>query len=353
MLKGCFRTFSVRKTDEREMLRVFTVKRRIQELNFKVLIPKEIANDGIEYLASQGCEVDAPSEMNAAELKAVINDYDAVLLRTDVMDKEVLNDADRLKIIARHGVGLDNVDIETATNLGIYVTNTPTANINAVAEHVIGMILSISRQIVKVDSSVRKGDFDIRNTSLGSEVKGKVLGIVGLGNIGKLVAQKCVLGLDMKVIAYDPYAQSPIEEYISMEDCLEELIKQSDYISLHLPFNESLHHILDEEKIGWMKPTAYLINAARGGLIDEEALEDALTNKTIAGAALDVFEHEPAPLDHPLWELDNVIVTPHIAALTAEAMRIMSLECAKEIVRIKNNEEPLMWVNKKQMNKVD
>ncbi|MEI4769776.1 hydroxyacid dehydrogenase [Psychrobacillus sp. FJAT-51614] len=322
-------------------------------MEFKVLIPREIATEGIAYLEEHGCEVFAPTEMSASELKEAIPHYDAVLLRTDVMNKEVINIADRLKIIARYGVGLDNVDIEAATNRGIYVTYTPTANINSVSEHVIGLILSISRQIVKVDHALRNGDFNIRNNSNGTELKGKVLGIVGMGNIGKLVAHKCYHGFEMKVIAYDPYAQSPIEEYITMEDSLEELIKKADYISLHLPYNEYLHHIIDKEKIGLMKPTAFLINAARGGLIDEEALAVALRKKIISGAAIDVFEHEPAPSNHPLWEFDNVIVTPHIAALTNEAMSAMSLECAKEIVRIKNNKEPLTWVNKKQMTRVD
>lgn len=318
-------------------------------MGFRVLIPRTVAREGIEYLKEHGCEVEVRSQMTSQEIKEKIKNYDALFLRTDVIDEAVIKQADRLKIIARYGVGLDNVDIEAATAHGIYVTYTPTANMNAVAEHVVGLLLSISRQIVKVDKAVRKGNFGIRDTSYGTELKGKKLGIIGLGNIGRMVARKCTFGFDMRVVAYDPYATTPQEEYITKVDSLEELLQRADYISLHLPYNKSLHHIIDQGKMNMMKPTAFLINAARGGLVDEVALAKALKNKTIAGAAIDVFENEPTPPDHPLWELDNAIVTPHIAALTAESMSNMSLECAKEIVRVKNNEKPLVWFNKEQM----
>lgn len=316
---------------------------------FKVLIPRTVASEGIDYLEANGCEVDARNGMSAEELENAIEDYDAVLLRTDMLDEKIIRLADRLKIIARHGVGFDNIDIEAAAAKGIYVSYTPAANINSVAEHVTGLILAVSRQLVKVDKAVRNGDFAVRDTSYGTEIKGKVLGIVGLGNIGRLVAKKCALGLEMSVIAYDPYAKSAEEEYITKVESMEELLEQADFISLHLPYNKALHHFINEEKLGLMKPTAFLINAARGGLVDETALLEALENKTIAGAALDVFEQEPVPADHPLLKLDQLIATPHLAALTTEAMITMSLDCAKEIVRVKNQQEPLVWLNEKQM----
>lgn len=316
---------------------------------FKVLIPRTVASEGIDYLEANGCEVDARNGMSAEELENAIEDYDAVLLRTDMLDEKIIRLADRLKIIARHGVGFDNIDIEAAAAKGIYVSYTPAANINSVAEHVTGLILAVSRQLVKVDKAVRNGDFAVRDTSYGTEIKGKVLGIAGLGNIGRLVAKKCALGLEMSVIAYDPYAKSAEEEYITKVESMEELLEQADFISLHLPYNKALHHFINEEKLGLMKPTAFLINAARGGLVDETALLEALENKTIAGAALDVFEQEPVPADHPLLKLDQLIATPHLAALTTEAMITMSLDCAKEIVRVKNQQEPLVWLNEKQM----
>ncbi|WP_223636659.1 hydroxyacid dehydrogenase [Planococcus sp. 4-30] len=320
---------------------------------FKVLVPRTVASEGIDYLKENGCEVDVREEMSAEELESAIKDCDAVLLRTDTLDEKMIRQADRLKIIARHGVGFDNIDIEAASAKGIYVSYTPAANINSVAEHVTGLILAISRQTIKVDKAVRRGDFEVRDTSYGTELKGKVLGIIGLGNIGKLVAKKCAFGLEMRVIAYDPYAKLPEETYISKVEDIEELMRKSDFISLHLPYNKALHHFIDQEKLGLMKPSAFLINAARGGLVDEAALAEVLRDNWIAGAALDVFEQEPVPADHPLLKLDNLIATPHIAALTQEAMTTMSLDCAKEIVRIKNQMEPFVWLNEKQMKKVD
>lgn len=322
-------------------------------MTFKVLIPRQVAPEGINYLREHGCAVDARDEMTATELQAAIKEYDAVLLRTDVMDKETIQNAKKLKIIARHGVGFDNVDIEAATANGVYVTYTPAANINSVAEHVTGLLLAVSRQIVKVDKAVRQGNFNVRNTSTGTELKGKTLGIIGLGNIGKLVAKKCALGFDMNVIAYDPYAKAPAEEYISKTDDIDELLQQADFVSLHLPYNKALHHFINEEKLDLMKPEAFLINAARGGLVDETALYKALSENKISGAALDVFEQEPVSADHPLMGLANLVVTPHLAALTHEALVTMSLDCAREIVRVKNSEEPLMWINKEQMKKVN
>ena len=322
---------------------------RRRKMKFSVLVPRKIAQAGIDYLENNGCTVDVQQEMTTDELKGSIQHYDAVVLRTNIINSEIIANATKLKIIARYGVGLDNIDIEAATNRGIYVTNTPTANINSVAEHVVGLILSISRQINKVDRAVREGDFSIRNSLPGTELKGKILGILGLGNIGKLVAEKCALGFGMRVIAYDPYIDQPMIDYISIENDLERLIKQADFISLHLPYNTSNHHLFNKEKIGWIKRSAFLINAARGGLVDEEVLATSLKEKSIAGAALDVFEQEPPCLNHSLWELDNIIVTPHIAALTNEAMNEMSLDCAKEIIRIKNKEKPHFWVNKQEM----
>lgn len=316
-------------------------------MEFKVLIPRTVATEGIDYLKANGCEVDVRSEMNAEELTDVIKNYDAILLRTDVLDEKLIQRADRLKIIARHGVGFDNIDIEAASAKGIYVSYTPAANINSVAEHVTGLMLAISRQIVKTDRAIREGQYGVRDTAYGIELKNKVLGIIGLGNIGKLVAKKCAHGFDMRVIAYDPYATPPEESYITKVESLDELLRQADFISLHLPYNQALHHLINQEKLRLMKPSAFLINAARGGLVDEAALAEALRTKSLAGAALDVFEQEPVLAEHPLLELNNVIVTPHLAALTTEAMSTMSLDCAKEIVRVKNHQEPLVWLNKK------
>ena len=218
------------------------------------------------------------------------------MLRTDILDEKIIGLADRLKIIARYEVGFDNIDTEAAAAKEIYVSHTPAANINSVAEHVTGLILAISRQTVKVDTAIRQGNFGVRDAAYGMKLKGKML-------------------------------------------------EQADFISLHLPYDKALHHFINQEKLGLMKPTAFLINAARGGLVDEVALTEALNNKSIVGAALDVFEQEPVPAGYSLLKLDNLIVTPHLATLTKEAMSTMSLDCAKEIVRVKNQQEPLVWLN--------
>jgi D-3-phosphoglycerate dehydrogenase len=317
---------------------------------FKVLVPQAIAIEGIEFLKQSGCEAITPESYDEFTLKEHVKDCDAILVRTAKISRELIESAPSLKVIARHGIGLDNVDIQAATERNIYVCNAPSANINSVAENVVGMILAISHQLLNGDCSIRKGDFESRNHYIGTEVKGKTLGLVGLGNIGRLVAEKCALGLGMKILAYDPFIQSPGRDYIEQVHSLEELLKESDYVSLHVPYSDKLHHFIDEDKLKQMKPTAFLINAARGGLVDEKALYDYLSAEKIAGAGLDCFEEEPTPLDHPLWNLENVIVTPHMAAHSKEAMIAMAVDAAKEIVRIKNNQTPENCVNNLQLN---
>lgn len=317
-------------------------------VKFKVLLPQPIAEEGIIFLQKSGCEIVTPEGIDELALIAAIKDCDAVLLRTIKLSQEVIESANKLKIIARHGIGLDNVDIKAASKKGIYVCNAPTANINSVAEHVIGLMIAVSHYITAADNALRKGDFASRNYFIGNELKGKTVGLLGFGNIGKLVAEKCALGMGMKVIAFDPYAEKKQKDYIKMADSVEELCASSDYLSIHTPYLPELHHIIDAEKLKLMKPQAYLINAARGGLVDEEALYQALSTKAIAGAALDCFEKEPPSAEHPLWSLENIVVTPHMAAHTKEAMVRMAMVPAEEIVRIKNGKEPINWVNKSQ-----
>lgn len=316
---------------------------------FKVLIPQPIAKEGMELLRSNGCEIIIPDPSSPKSLIDLSKDCDAILVRTAKVTRELIESANKLKIIARHGVGLDNVDIEAASENDIFVSNTPAANINSVAEHVLGMMLSISRQIVKADNAIRKGEFEVRNIYIGTELKGKTIGLIGLGNIGKLVAEKCALGFGMKVLAYDPYIKSLDQDYIRLTETIEEIMSESDFVSLHVPYNKRLHHLISEDLLLKMKPEAYIVNAARGGLIDEKALYSILADKKIAGAALDCFEEEPTPLKHPFWQLDNVVVTPHMAAHTKESMVRMAVDPAKEIIRVKNNLEPLICVNRKDL----
>ncbi|MDG5787226.1 hydroxyacid dehydrogenase [Evansella sp. AB-P1] len=314
--------------------------------SFKVLVPQPIAKEGIDYLEENGCEAIVPDKYDSETLIERVKDCHAILVRTAEINRDIIEKGKELQIIARHGVGLDNVDIQAATENNIFVCNAPAANINSVAEHVVGLMLAVSHQIVKGDHAVREGDYQARNRYIGSELSSKTLGLIGLGNIGKLVAKKCALGFDMNVVAYDPFIKKVDENYITLEPSLEKLVSQADFLSLHVPYVPELHHVINREMFEKMKETSFLINAARGGLVDEQALYEALASNKIAGAALDCFEQEPTPMDHPLWKLDNVVLTPHMAAHTEEAMIRMAMDPAKEIVRVKNKQEPIVCVNR-------
>ena len=312
---------------------------------FKVLVPQKIAQEGIKLLEENGCTIVYTENDEIETVKEAVADCDAVLVRTTIINEEIINQAKKLKVIARHGVGLDNIDVEAATKNNIYVCNAPTSNIKSVAEHVVGLMTAVSHQIVRADKAIRKGEFGVRNTYIGTELDGKTVGLIGLGNIGKLVAKKCALGFDMNVIAYDPKITSICEDYIELVDSIDEVMIRSDFVTLHVPYLKPLHHFIDKKMIGKMKSTAYFINAARGGLVDEEALFQALISGKIAGAGLDCFEEEPTPKDHPIFGLEQVVVTPHMAAHTKDAMVRMAVDPANEILRLKNNEKLMNPVN--------
>ncbi|WP_077622517.1 hydroxyacid dehydrogenase [Sediminibacillus massiliensis] len=313
---------------------------------FKVLLPQPVAEEGIRCLQAAGCEAVHADGTDEHTLIKAVQDCDAILVRTARITRQIIESADKLKVIARHGVGLDNVNIAAASERGIYVCNAPTANIHSVAEHVLGLMIAVSHFIPAADKALRRGDFATRNYFIGNELLGKTVGLIGCGNIGKLVAQKCALGLGMKVIAFDPNINRPEQDFIEMVSTVEEVLRRADYVSLHLPYSPELHHFIHTYKLKLMKSSAYLINAARGGLVDEQALYDALVSKSLAGAALDCFEKEPPLPNHPLWELENVVVTPHMAAHTKEAMIRMAMIPAEEIIRVKNGKQPNVWINR-------
>lgn len=230
---------------------------------------------------------------------------------------------------------MDNVDLDAAKYKNIYVSNTPSASINSVAEHTLGLIISLSHHIIKADKSIREGGFHVRNIYIGKELKDKTIGLIGIGNIGKLVARKCALGLNMKVIAYDPFVKTINENYIDKVDTIKEVLQESDVVSLHLPYKNSLHHLIDESELKQMKKEAILLNVARGGLVNEDALYNALDKEMIWGAAMDCFEQEPTSRSNPLFKLSNFISTPHMAAHTEESMIKMAVHAAEKIVQFK------------------
>jgi D-3-phosphoglycerate dehydrogenase len=312
----------------------------------KVLIPQDITPAGKNYLLERGYEIKIGSGTTADAIAKDVEDCDAILARTAQFPAEVIKAGKKLKAIGRHGIGVDNIDVNTCTELGICVTNAPLSNANSVAEHTIGFIIALAKNMVKIDKEFRNGDFEIRNRLKGIDLEGKILGLVGLGRIGTLVAKKAALGLGMKVLGYDPYVKkNQAAPEIELVNDWDTIFKKSDFVSLHLPATQETKGRVGKKEFDMMKPSAYFINAARGEVVNEADLIAALQQKKIAGAALDVFEKEPPAKDNPLFKLDNVIVSPHNAALTQEAMDRMGLHAAIGIDEVLTQKEPSWPVN--------
>jgi D-3-phosphoglycerate dehydrogenase / 2-oxoglutarate reductase len=299
-----------------------------------VLICDSIHQSGIDILKKAGMKVDYKPDILTDELLSIVKDYEVILVRSRTrISREVIQVASNAKIIARAGVGLDNIEVKAAEERSIRVINAPEAAMNAVSELTIGNMISLARSISHADREMKKGNW-IKKDLMGTELSGKYLGIVGVGNIGRNVG-RIAKGLRMNIIGYDPY---PIErDYIRevglIVTDLNTLIQSADFITCHVPLLEETKHLFNAELISNMKPTAYIVNASRGGVIDESALYNALRNGSIAGAALDVFETEP-PLNNLLIELPNVICTPHIGAQTKEAQQLTSAVIAEKIIQI-------------------
>jgi len=299
----------------------------------KILVSDPLSEEGLKILTeAKEFQVDIKTDLKPEDLKAIIKDYDALLVRSATkVTKDILACADRLKVIGRAGVGLDNVDLAAATQKGVIVMNTPAGNTISTAEHAMSMILALSRNIPQASSSTKKGEWK-RSKFMGVELYGKTLGIVGFGRIGREVAKRA-FSFEMKVLAYDPFLSKQVAEELGVEVVeLKGLFEQSDYITVHTPLTEETKHLISTQQIGLMKKGVRIINCARGGIVDETALVNAIKEGKVAGAALDVFEKEPITADSELLKLDNVIVTPHLGASTEEAQVNVAIEVA-EIVR--------------------
>ncbi|MGE4357469.1 MAG: phosphoglycerate dehydrogenase [Candidatus Omnitrophota bacterium] len=297
----------------------------------KILVSDPLAEEGLKILREEkGFQVDVKLKQSEEAIKEIIGDYDALIVRSETkVTAGIIEKADRLKVIGRAGVGLDNVDVEAATKRGIIVMNAPEGNTISTAEHTMSMMLALSRNIPQADASLRKGEWN-RKKFMGVELYRKTLGIIGLGRIGREVAKRA-MSFGMKVIAYDPYlsfdkAKSLGIELVGWED----LLSKADYISFHIPLTEETKNMISENEFKIMKRGVRIINCARGGVIDEKALLKAIEEGIVAGAALDVFEKEP-PGDHPLLKLDKVIATPHLGASTQEAQIGVSIDIAQQI----------------------
>ncbi len=297
----------------------------------KILVSDPIDQVGIDIL-SQVATVDIRTTLSPEEITQVIPEYDAIMIRSGTkLTKEIIEAGKNLKIIGRAGVGVDNVDVPTATRQGIVVVNSPEGNTIAAAEHTLAMMLALSRFIPDANVSLKSGKWD-RKSFTGVEVYKKTLGVIGLGKIGSHVAT-VARAMDMKLLAYDPFLTAERAEKLGVNLVeLEILLRESDYITLHLPKTKETYHLIDAAKIAIMKPGVRIVNCARGGIIDEAALAEALQNGTIAGAALDVFENEPLEADSPLRQIGSqLILTPHLGASTEEAQANVAIDVAEQI----------------------
>ena len=296
----------------------------------KVLISDKMDPNAARIFEERGCDVDVKPGMTPEELKAVIGEYDGLAIRSATkVTPEVLDSATNLKVIGRAGIGVDNVDIPYASGKGVVVMNTPFGNSITTAEHAIAMMMALARQIPAANARTQKGEWP-KSDFMGVEVTGKTLGLIGAGNIGSIVASRA-LGLRMKVIAFDPFltAERAVEIGVEKVD-LDTLLSRADFITLHTPLTDETRNILSRENIAKAKAGVRIVNCARGGLIDEAALADALDSGQVAGAALDVFQTEPAK-ESPLFDKPNFICTPHLGASTTEAQVNVALQVAEQM----------------------
>ena len=300
-------------------------------MSYRVLVSDNLAEEGIEiFRSTEGIEVDVETALGPEELKAVIPEYDAIAIRSATkLTEDVIAVANKLKVIGRAGIGVDNVDTQAATKKGIVVMNTPEGNTITTAEHAVSMLLSMARRIPQASMSTKSGKWE-KKRFIGKEVFNKTLGIIGIGRIGRIVADRAK-GLHMNVIAFDPFIRAEAVTQLGVEMVsLEELLQRADFITIHTPKTKETANLIDERAIEKMKPGAYIVNCARGGLVNEQALYDGIVSGKIAGAALDVYESEP-PNDNPLLKLEQVICTPHLGASTEEAQVNVAVAVAQQI----------------------
>ena len=309
----------------------------------KVLVADPIAPEGIEILKKHA-EVDVKTGLKPEELISIIGEYEGLMVRSETkVTAKVIEAGKKLQVIARAGVGIDNIDVEAATQRGIVVVNAPTANTMAAAEHSVALMLALARHIPQAHDSLKSGAWK-RQNFVGVEVRNKTLGIVGLGNVGSEVARR-VQGFQMRVLGYDPYVSPEHARNLRVELVpLDQIIREADFITLHLPLTPQSKNMIGAKELSIMKPTVRIINCARGGLIDEEALDQALRDGKVAGAALDVFAQEP-PKDSPLLKNEKVIVTPHLGASTQEAQANVAIDAAEQIISVLNGQPVRYAVN--------
>ena len=313
---------------------------------FNVLLFQDIHPAGKKILQGKADIVIAESLEESHLVKQVV-DVDAIVVRSNAkLTRRIMEAAPRLKVVGRHGVGVENIDLDAATEMGIWVASTPNANNQSVAEHFFGLAIMMIRMMKESNVLLHEGRWQERHHYIGHEIQGKTLGILGFGRVGKTIGRIGFKGFDMRILYHDLLRFEVVErELHAMKVGLEEVMAQSDFISINLPLTPETKGMVGSRELTLMKPTAYILNLARGPIWDEQAVEKVLRERKIAGAGSDVYEVEPAAKDHPLLALDNFVGTPHMAAHTEEALEKMSL-VAQDIVRVLDGKEPLYPVNR-------
>jgi D-3-phosphoglycerate dehydrogenase len=318
----------------------------------KILIVQPIHESGVRVFDDR-FEVRTASDPSAATVIKEIIGVEGVVVRTAPFTREIMDAADSLKIIGRHGVGVDNIDVKAATEKGIMVVNTPNANATSVAEHTLTAIGALAKRAVVYDRATREGRWDIRNSYRAVDLEGKTLGLIGIGRIGSMVAQRAAAAYNMKVIAFDPYIKPEMASKmgVSLLARMDDIFRQADVISLHTPLTKETRGFVNGAKLRLMKPTAFLVNFSRGEVVDEQALYEALKSNLIAGAAIDVYDPEPPLKDNPLFTLENILLSPHSAALTQECVIRMATGAAEGVVDLLTGKRPEFIVNPEVFNK--
>jgi D-3-phosphoglycerate dehydrogenase len=298
----------------------------------KILVADPIAEEGLQSLRSHA-QVDIKTNLEPEQLKAIIGDYDALIVRSQTKVRtEVIESGKKLKVIGRAGVGTDNIDVDAATKKGIVVVNAPTGNTVAAAEHTIALMLALARNVPQANSRLKSGKWQ-REEMVGSELRNKTLGIIGLGNVGAEVAKRAQ-AFEMCVVAHDPFVSNDYARNLEVDlVSMDQLLKEADFITLHVPLTAATKNLIGTKELAKLKPSARIINCARGGLIDEEAIVKAIKTGKIAGAAFDVFDKEPVT-DSPLFKEDKIIVTPHLGASTVEAQTGVAKDVAAEVLAV-------------------
>lgn len=312
----------------------------------KILMSQPIHEEGMKFITSRGYEARVAPDFTEQTLIKEVQDAAGFLVRTAEIPASVINAGNVLKVIARHGVGYDNIDVKAATARKIPVCITPRANALSVAEHVLALMLTLAKRIIPFDVATRKNEWDIRNSYSAFDLDGKTLGILGMGRIGMLVCQKAQAAFNMKILAYDPLVpREAMEKAGAKVVAIPEILKASDFVTLHVPSMPETKGMIGEAQLKTMKRSAYLINCARGPIVDEAALVKALKDGTIAGAGLDVFDPEPPKADSQLFQLPNVVLSPHSAGLTAECVIRMATHAAQAIIDVLEGRHPEGVIN--------